>query len=419
MPKPDYVTLVNLVLHGTSTEKELALTELEEPRHRRSLKRAPAAHPELLDSVEQLYASPTPRVRALAMALSDSKELAARAIRDDDARIRDRATDVLVKARDLNLFTDERASVRLRILRQFRAFWDGEEEAVFPKIVALLDDPDATVAGQAAIIVASRQPTEPRLASVLVRYLPATNDLLALAEALGQTIAHQPEAVAAMDALCALLRDRHLRTESTLPDGAPWNPRLYPCLVFSAWGASRNLDVARTLLALLDDEDPWVANSAVSALTTAPPELGPEAHARLSVARSSTLRARLLIVLGHIGESSHLDAIRALLASDDLSPWGSEQCFDGPSPEESFDGETALVTRRSEGSAAETPARWVGGLLAIRALRARKSELLSELRKIAEECEDPVVVSSAADSAEAIDEEMHQKRAQVRPSGPD
>ena len=86
------------------------------------------------------------------------------------------------------------------------------------------------------------------------------------------------------------------------------------------------------------------------------------------------------------------------------------------SPEESFDGETALVTRRGESSAAETPARSVGGLLAIRALRARTSELLPDLRRIAEECEDPGVVSSAADLAAALCDEKHQKLGSVQPS---
>lgn len=97
-----------------------ALSALEEPRNRRPLKRAPAEHPELRDSVEKLYASATPRVRALALAISDSAELASRAIRDEDAGIRERATEVLVKAGDATLLTDERPSVRVRILRRPR-----------------------------------------------------------------------------------------------------------------------------------------------------------------------------------------------------------------------------------------------------------------------------------------------------------
>ena len=120
VPTPDFVALVDQVLHGSPDEQEMALSALEEPRNRRPLKRAPAEHPELRDSAEKLYASATPRVRALALAISDSAELASRAIRDEDAGIRERATEVLVKAGDATLLTDERPSVRVRILRRPR-----------------------------------------------------------------------------------------------------------------------------------------------------------------------------------------------------------------------------------------------------------------------------------------------------------
>lgn len=60
------------------------------------------------------------------------------------------------------------------------------------------------------------------------------------------------------------------------------------------------------------------------------------------------------------------------------------------------------VLRHIKSSAAETPARWVGGLLAIRTLRSRKSEFLPELQRIVEQCGDPVVVCTAADELVAL-----------------
>lgn len=60
------------------------------------------------------------------------------------------------------------------------------------------------MAGHAAKIVVVERPTEPRLVDALVRYLPVATDSLALANALATTIASQPGADAAEDALCCL-----------------------------------------------------------------------------------------------------------------------------------------------------------------------------------------------------------------------
>src|SRR4051794_17380109 len=148
------------VLHGSQDEQQVALRALEEPRNRKPLKRAPAEQPELLDAVDELYASPAPRVRALALAISDSPQLALRALRDEDAAIRERATDRLVMAGDVTLLTAERASVRARILKRLRF---GAGTPFLDQIVERLDDPDAAVARLAAEIVAVERPTEPRL----------------------------------------------------------------------------------------------------------------------------------------------------------------------------------------------------------------------------------------------------------------
>ncbi len=120
---------------------------------------------------------------------------------------------------------------------------------------------------------------------------------------------------------------------------------------------------------------------------------------------STPVRARLLAALSLIGETSHADAIRNLIASDDQAPWGGWQSFPQPTGIRAPADDTSplrLGIRDIRSTAAETPARWVGGLLAIRALRSQKSELLPELRRIVEECDDPVVVCNGADELVAV-----------------
>jgi len=399
MPKPDFVALVDQVLRGSADEQEIALATLEEPRNRKPLKRAPAEHPELLNRVGKLYESATPRVRALALAISDSAQLASRAIRDEDARIRERATDVLVEAGDVALLTDERPSVRVRILRRLRF---GAGTPFLDQIVELLDDPDPTVAGHAAKIVVVERPTEPRLVGALVRYLPVATDSCELANALATTIASQPEANAAVDALCSLLRQEDPRgSVQWTNDHIPYRMMV----VLSVSRAAASVDVARALFALAFEEDPRIATSAVDALALGSPAISSEVTAALATAASTPLRARLVAVLSFIGETSHVDAIRRLVASDDAAPWGGWQAFRTPTALSNPANDVALerfVLRDIGSSAAETPARWVGGLLAIRALRSRKSELLPELHRIVEQCEDPVVVCTAADDLVAL-----------------
>ncbi len=216
-------------------------------------------------------------------------------------------------------------------------------------------------------------------------------------ECLATTIASQPDSTAAADALCCLLRQAEPR------GSVEWANERVPyrgMLLLSASRAAANVDVARALFAFVFEEDPRIATSAVDALAVGSPSVAPQVTAALATASTTPLRARLLAVLSLIGETSHVDAIRLLVASDDAAPWGGWQSFDTPTALSNPANDAALerlVLHGIGSSAAETPARWVGGLLAIRALRSRKSELLPELHRIVEQCDDPVVVCTAAD----------------------
>ena len=93
-------------------------------------------------------------------------------------------------------------------------------------------------------------------------------------------------------------------------------------LLLSTSRAAARLNVARALLAFVFDEDPLIATSAVDALALGSPAVAPEVTAALATASTAPLRARLLAVLSLIGETSHIDGIRGLVASDDAAPWG-------------------------------------------------------------------------------------------------
>jgi len=396
-PRHELVALVEQLLDG---DLDRALTSLEEPRNRRALGRALTGHQPLL---ERLYASSNARVRFLALATSDP-EIARAAIDDEEAVIRARATDVLVKERDLRLLTDSRASVRLRLLKKLRFLRLGPEIPL-NEVADLLDDPDPSVAGLAAIIVQHARPAEPRLVNAFIRYLAVADESCELADSLGQLIAAQPQADAAVGALCGLLRNveppgrRQWPAEAVVP---------YRSLVVaSAWRGAVNLEVARAFLTCLLEDDARIGVAAVHALRLAPRALAP--HLQPELARASCAkRARLLVVMARMGETSHSDAIRKLIACDDTAPWGASEDFEevevSAPLRDAFERVGCNIdTPRSNPI---VPARWVGGLLAILARPERSSDFIPELRIISERCEDPVVRAAATRELERVQPPM-------------
>ena len=239
-------------------------------------------------------------------------------------------------------------------------------------MLARLEDDDAMVAGLAAESVAQIRPTDPRLVNALVRYARVATNHLGLVSALARTLKAQPNAAPVRDALCQRIRE-------------PVPQRGFALMVAEA--VADDVEVARALLACALDSDGWAATEAVRLLRKGSPAILPEARDALARATTVAERARLLAVLSVLGETSHVDLIRDLLRSDDDAAWGEGTGLD----------EVTGLSRTFE-----TPARYVGGLLAIAALRARKGELVAELRFIVEECGDPTVAREAAEELVAI-----------------